>query len=171
VAALLLSAAALVALGDALTLLRFPPGRDGALVTAALLVLAPALLGGTAFAAVFSVRRLRRLIANRGGRAHPHPHNPPIERVAADLRRLLWQHDLVVRHQDVAAPAKRVWALETAITRRATQAARALEVPYPEPPAYRGLDRPQLHSLLRALADQGLVLPATVGLMVRDGGR
>jgi hypothetical protein len=117
------------------------------------------------------VRRLRRLIANLGGRAHPHPHNPPIERVAADLRRLLWQHDLVVRHQDVAAPAKRVWALETAITRRATQAARALEVPYPEPPAYRGLDRPQLHSLLRALADQGLVLPATVGLMVRDGGR
>jgi hypothetical protein len=171
VAALLLSAVAPVALVEVLTLLRFPPGRVGTPATAALLILTPALLAGTAFAAVSGVRGVRRLIADRRGRAHPQPTNPPIERVAADLRRLLWQHDLVVRCQDVAAPAKRVWALETAITRRATQAARALEVPYPDPPAYRGLDRPQLHRLLRALADQGLVLPATVGLMVRDSGR
>lgn len=171
VAALLLGAVALVALGHVLTLLRLPPGRVGTLATAALLILAPGLLGGIALAAASGVRAVRRLIANRRGHGHPQPSNPPIESVAADLRRLLWQHDLERRHQEVAAPTKRVWALEAAITRRATQAARALEVPYPDPPAYRGLDRPQLHRLLHALADQGLVLPATVGLMVHDGGR
>jgi hypothetical protein len=99
----------------------------------------------------------------------PHPASPPIECIAADLRRLLRQHDLVLRSADMVTAARHLWALETAITRRAAQAALALEVPHPSPPEHRGLDRPQLRLLLRALAHKGLVIPMTVGLMAPDG--
>ena len=95
--------------------------------------------------------------------------NTPIELVAADLRRLLRQHDLALRSL-VPVSDKRLWALELAITRRATQAAQALEVPHPVPPAYRGLDAPQLGRLLRALAAEGVVLPRTARLMGSEGG-
>lgn len=122
-----------------------------------------------AFAAPLAA--VRRVLVGGRGRPEPQPAGPPIEHIAADLRRLLWQHDAVVRSGDPPGPAKRLWALETAITRRATQAARALEVPHRSPPEHRGLDRAQLRMLLRALAAAGLALPATVGLMARDSRR
>ena len=87
---------------------------------------------------------------------------PPIEKLAADLRRLLWNHDKVPRSADVAMCAGRLRALEGAIAICATQAARSLDVPYPDPPKPGGLDqKPQLRLLLRALAAAGLVLPLT----------
>jgi hypothetical protein len=134
-----------------------------------LLVLAGALLPAAALAAARTLARRRRL--TRRHRLDPWPTNPPIETIAADLRRLLWQHDAVTRSGDMLGGARRVWSLEAAITRRATQAARALEVPHPSLPEHRGLDRSELRMLVRALAAEGLVLPATVGLMVPESRR
>ncbi len=91
-----------------------------------------------------------------------------MEQIAADLRRLLWQHDTLMRSMDGAARARRMWALEAAITDRGTQAAQALGVPHPERPARGGYDKPQLRRLLRALAAEGLVLPPAVGLLGSD---
>ena len=94
---------------------------------------------------------------------------PPIEKLAADLRRLLWQHEMVTHSTDVVTYALRVQALEGAITICATQAARALDVPYPDPPTLGGyVHKPQLRRLLRALAAAGLVLPPAVGLLAPD---
>ena len=59
------------------------------------------------------------------------PANPPIEQIAADLRRMLRTHDGVVRMSDIATTARRVRALEAAISTAALQAARALEIPHP----------------------------------------
>ena len=141
------------------------PATEVTEVVALALVPAGVLAGG-----VLGVRAARRAVVRRGDRTALEPTNTPIELVAADLRRLLRQHDLALRSL-VPVSAKRLWALELAITRRATQAAQALEVPHPAPPAYRGLDAPQLGHLLRALAAEGVVLPRTAGLMGSDGGR
>jgi hypothetical protein len=65
----------------------------------------------------------------------------------------------------------RLRALQAAITICAIQAARALEVPYPDPPTDAGLDTPQLRRLLLALAAAGLVLPPAVRLLTPDGRR
>jgi hypothetical protein len=157
VVALVACAVPIAVLGRVLVPARFPP-------VAILLV-------GAGVVGVLCAHAFRRLTRRRRTQWQPHPSSPPIEHVAADLRRLLWQHDLVVRRHLVELPAKRLWALETAITRRATQAARALEVPHPAPPRHRGLDRPQLSRLLRALVAEGLALPLNVGLMVPDHRR
>jgi hypothetical protein len=110
----------------------------------------------------------RRLVDRRED-CGPQPDGPPIERVAADLRRLLWQHDRVTRSADVAMWSGRLRALEGAISICATQAARALDVPYPDPPAPGGVVlKPQLRRLLRALAAAGLAVPAEVGLLAPD---
>jgi hypothetical protein len=129
-----------------------------------LLVLAATLLLPAALSAAHA--RIRRRRVTEQNRLDPWTTNPPIEEIAADLRRLLWQHDAVMRAGNVVGAARRLWSLEAAITRRATQAARALEVSHPNPPEHRGLGRSELHMLLNALAAEGLVLPATVGLMV-----
>jgi hypothetical protein len=141
------------------------PATEVAEVVALVLVPAGVLAGG-----LLGVRAARRAVVRRGERTALEATNTPIELVAADLRRLLRQHDLALRSL-VPVSAKHLWALELAITRRATQAAQALEVPHPAPPAYRGLDAPQLGHLLRALAAEGVVLPRTAGLMGSDGGR
>jgi hypothetical protein len=139
-----------------------------------LLMLSPTLL----FAAIChaphgvrAVRRLvndRRLVNNRSADRNPQPSNPPIEQIAADLRRVLWQHEIFARATDLPMRAQRMRAMEAAITDCATQAARALEVPYPDRPAHAGFDRPQLRRLLRALAAEGLVLPPAAGLLAPD---
>ena len=164
---LLLGAALVGVLAGALAVL-FAGGGPAAEVTevvALALVPAGVLAGG-----VLGVRAVRRAVVRRGS-------GPPWSR---RIRRSSWsrrtsggcsrQHDLALRSL-VPVSAKRLWALELAITRRATQAAQALEVPHPAPPAYRGLDAPQLGRLLRALAAEGVVLPRTAGLMGSDGGR
>ena len=136
--------------------------------TMVLLLLSPALLIEAAFLALRGVRAVRRRVDNRRAARNPQPSRPPIEQIAADLRRLLWLHDTFVRSDDVAAFARRLCALEAAITERATQAARALDVPYPDRPALGGFEEPQLRRLLRALAAEGLVLPAAVALLEPD---
>lgn len=129
------------------------------------LMLSPALLIATALIAARAVGAVRRRRDDGG----PQPDGPPIERLAADLRRLLWTHDRLTRSADVAACAGRLRALEGAITICATQAARSLGVAYPDPPATGELVlRPQLRLLLRTLAGAGLVLPLTVALLTPD---
>jgi hypothetical protein len=115
------------------------------------------------------LRLIWRRLVDRRDDSGPHPDGPPIEKLAADLRRLLWQHDRVTRSADVAMWSGRLRALEGAICICATQAARALEVPCPDPPAPGGVvHKPQLRQLLRALAAAGLVVPPEVGLLAPD---
>jgi hypothetical protein len=169
VAALLLFAVPIGCAG--LTLLfsgRAMPGAGAIKVgEVVLLLLSPALLFGAAVCAPRGVRAVWRLVNRRAGR-NLRPIGPPIEQIAADLRRLLWQHDTFVRSSDIAMRAGHLRALEAAITECAMQAARALGVPHPDGPAHGGFDKPQLRRLLRALAAEGLVLPAAVGLLAPD---
>lgn len=116
----------------------------------------------------FTGRHLNPLPSGPPTDLEPAPSGPPIEWIAGELRRLLWQHDVSERLIGTGTPAKRLWALEAAITHRATQAARALDVPHPDPPAHRGFTRPKLRRLLRALAAEGLMLPPWVALMAPD---
>jgi hypothetical protein len=134
----------------------------------ALRVLSPVLLFAAACCAARGFRAVRRLLDNRRARMNPRPGTPPIEQIAADLRRLLWQHDTFLRSNDTPTRARRLLGLEAAITDRATQAARALDVPHPDRPAYAGFDKPELRRLLRALAAEGLVLPPAVELLAPD---
>jgi hypothetical protein len=97
------------------------------------------------------------------------PAGLPIEQLAADLRRLLRLHDEMTSSAHLAMRAHRLWAIEAAIGVRAVEAARALDVPHPEPLDSGGLTCAQLRDLLHALADAGLVLPATVGPFTRGG--
>jgi hypothetical protein len=135
------------------------------------LMLSPTLLAGTALYAPRAVRAVWRRLSDWRADATPQPTNPPVEEIAADLRRLLWHHDAVERSTDVAKRAWRLLALEGAITDCATQAARALDVPYPDALTRGGFDKPQLCRLLRALAIAGLVLPPAVGLLAPDSRR
>jgi hypothetical protein len=133
-----------------------------------LLLLSPALLFGAASAAPRGVRAAQRLVDNRRAERQPQPGGPPIERIAADLRRMLWEHDQLTRSDKMAARARRLWALEAAIADCATQASRALGLDPPDRPAHGRLDRLQLRIMLRAIAAEGLVLPARVDLMAPD---
>jgi hypothetical protein len=116
-------------------------------------------------AAAYAAQTVRRFLDDRRLRTCQLPAGPPIERIAAELRRLLWAHDRALR-ADAAPPVpRRLWTLETAIAHRATQAAGALGLTAPDRGAHGRYDRPQLCRLLRQLADEGLVLPPTVALM------
>jgi hypothetical protein len=133
------------------------------------LLVSPALLIA---AAVTGARAVRRRLVDQRDDGTLQPDGPPIEKLAADLRRLLWQHDRVARSADVAMHAWRLRALEGAITICARQAARSLDVPDPEQPIPGGfVQKPQLRRTLRALAAAGLVLPPAVGLLAPDGRR
>jgi hypothetical protein len=135
------------------------------------LMLSPVLLIATPLMATRVVRAVWHRHLDRRGDSGPQPDGPPIEKLAADLRRLLWNHDRVTRSADVAMCAGRLRALESAIIICATQAARSLDVPYPDPPTLgEHVPKPQLRLLLRALAAEGLVLPPSVALLA-GGGR
>jgi hypothetical protein len=136
-----------------------------------LLLLSPTLLVTTAMYGAGAVRSVRDRLADWQDGGIPQPDSPPIEKLAADLRRLLWDHDRVTQSADGAMSTLRLRALQAAITICAIQAARALEVPYPDPPTDAGLDTPQLRRLLLALAAAGLVLPPAVRLLAPDGRR
>ncbi|HSK96851.1 MAG TPA: hypothetical protein VK891_09560, partial [Euzebyales bacterium] len=110
--------------------------------------------------AFYGARTIWRVVERRRP-IGPVPAGPPIERIAAELRRLLWAHDRIAHADDPGQFARRLWALETAIAHRAGQAARALGLHHPSDDH----DRRQLRHLLRQLADEGLVLPRAVALM------
>jgi hypothetical protein len=134
-----------------------------------ILLLAPSLLVTAALYGGGAARAIRdRLAVQDDGL--PQPTTPPIEKLAADLRRLLWNHDDLMQSRDATPSALRLRALLAAISICATQAARALEVPHPDPVTDAGLDTTQLRRLLRSLAAAGLVLPA-IGLLAPDGSR
>jgi hypothetical protein len=169
----LLLALAIVVVALTLVVAGLPAGAG--IVRAAgimLALLSPTLLGASAMFGASAVRAVRDRLADWRDSGIPQPDGPPIEKLAADLRRLLWHHDEVItQSNDGAMSTLRLRALQAAITICATQAARALEVPYPDPPTDAGLDAPQLGRLLRALADAGLVLPPAVRLLAPDGRR
>ena len=95
----------------------------------------------------------------RAARAGLRPVGPPLEAVAADLRRLLRERQALRVSPDVAVRGARVRALDLAVTDCAVLAARALSVPVPERDGRGALPPPALERLLAALAAAGLVLP------------
>ena len=131
------------------------------------LALAPTLAFGMGCWAKRWVRAVRRTRRRRAELAMQ-PANPPIEVIAADLRRMLRAHDGIVRTSHIATTDRRVRALEAAISTSAVQAAQALEVSHPRSVPYNGLETSQLRRLLQALRAEGLVLPADVGLTQPD---
>ena len=132
----------------------------------ALVMLSPTLIFG---AAVY-LPRLARAVWDR-----VHPEEPvaplprPIEQLARDLHRLLHEHQGLLHTTEVALQARRLRAVEAAITDCALEAAGALGVPAPDRPGPSGLRPAALGRLLRDLAGAGLVLPRGVELL--DGDR
>src|SRR5438132_9404685 len=115
------------------------------------------------------VRAVRRVVANRKVDTTLQSSRSPIEQLAADLRRLLQQHETLRRSTGVAMRGRHLLALEGAITDCAIEAASALDLPAPDRPAHGGLAPPELRRLLPSLANAGLVLPPAVGLLAADG--
>jgi len=134
----------------------------------ALIVATPTLLG----AVVVFAPKWCGAIADRWEAARPQPPQPlgpPIEQLAADLRRLLRLHSELTASAHLAMRAHRLWAVEAAIGTRGIEAAKALGVDHPELGPQEALSRSQLHDLLMRLAAAGLVLPARVGPFTSDG--
>jgi hypothetical protein len=117
-------------------------------------------------AAIYVPRALVAAWRAVNNRSDPNdPTGQPIEKLAADLRRLLQAHDELKHSPMLAKRAQRLRAVEAAITDCAAEAAQALAVPVPERPAHSGLPTPELRRLLRALADAGLALPPSSDLL------
>ena len=134
----------------------------------ALITVTPTLIGA---AVVYSPRWWAALVKVWPHRRpeEPQPAGPPIERLAADLRRLLRLHEELTRSAHIAMLAHRLWAVEAAIGARAVEAARALDVPHREPGQLEMLSRTELARLLQDLARAGLTLPSPVGPFTMDG--
>jgi len=133
-----------------------------------LIVITPTLIGMAVVTAPRWCAAIARAWPERG--AHdPKPVGPPIEQLAADLRRLLRLHAELTASAHLAMRAHRLWAVEAAIAVRAVEAAVALDVPHREPERPGALSREELCALLYALGDAGLVLPAKVGPFISDG--
>ena len=104
------------------------------------------------------------------GAGEPQPIGPPIEQLAADLRRLLRLHEELTHSAHIAMLAHRLWAVEAAIGARAVEAARALDVPHRQPEQLEVLTRAELGRLLRELSRAGLALPDLVAPFRKDDG-
>jgi hypothetical protein len=133
-----------------------------------ILMLSPTLLVAGALCTPRALRAVRRFAAERRPAADPQPTCPPIEQLAADLRRLLQRHDDLKRSTAVAMRAQKLRATEGAITDCAIDAARALDLPCPEEPRHRALALPELRRLLLALEGAGLVLQPLVSHFAAD---
>ena len=124
-------------------------------VTLLVIALTPSAIAGAAVLLPRVVRAVRR----RAAVDRSLPTGPPLEQVAADLRRLLAEHRRVLRSPGLPARGRRLQAVEAALTDRAVEAARALELEVPERAAGVGLPLPTLRALLVDLARSGVVLP------------
>jgi hypothetical protein len=129
------------------------------------IMLAPTATVGAVLYGPRVVRSVWRYVRERDTGAVPQPTGPPIEQLAADLRRLVRQHHAIKGAPAVVMRAHHLYAIEGAITDCAIQAAAALGVPCPQVPPRSVLTPAELRRLLRALADAGLVLPTGVGLL------
>jgi len=134
----------------------------------ALITVTPTLIGAVVVYAPKWYAAVSRAWPDRAER-EPKPLGPPIEQLAADLRRLLRLHEEMTRSAHIAMRAHRLWAIEAAIGIRAIEAAQALDIPHREPEPPETLGRVELAQLLHALADAGLVLTTTVGPFTKDG--
>ena len=134
----------------------------------ALVVVTPTLIGAVV---IYAPRWCEALVEkwHDSRPVPPQPCGPPIEQLAADLRRLLRLHSELTASAHLAMRAHRLWAVEAAISTRAVEAATALGLPHPEPPRVGTLTRGELLDLLTALSAAGLVLPAKVGPFTSDG--
>jgi hypothetical protein len=130
-----------------------------------LLMLFPTLVVEGALHLPGGIRRARRLAEARHPDTNLQPSHPPIEQLAADLRRLLRQHDAIRQAPGMAMRGRHLRALEGAITDCAVEAASALGLPYPDRPAHGALSRPQLRHLLDTLTSSGLTLPPATGFL------
>jgi hypothetical protein len=90
-------------------------------------VLFPTILGMT----VIGLLRLRRRFQGRRRRG-PVPAGPPIERIAADLRRLYRQRTMLAGHSPSPGRGLRTKALNAAYVDILTSACRALDVAGPQ---------------------------------------
>jgi hypothetical protein len=133
-----------------------------------LIILAPTAIGFIAVSAPRWWGAIARRWPERTS-TEPQPIGPPIEQLAVDLRRLLRLHATMTAGAHHAILANRLWAVEAAISVRAVEAAKALDVPHREPVKPETLSRDELAALLYALGDAGLVLPAKVGPFTGDG--
>jgi hypothetical protein len=133
-----------------------------------LIIITPTLIGAVVVTAPRWCAAIARAWPERGSH-EPKPAGPPIEQLAADLRRLLRLHAELTTSAHLAIRAHRLWAVEAAIGVRAVEAATALDVAHREPERPGALTRDELSGLLYALADAGLVLPAKVGPFISDG--
>ena len=134
----------------------------------AIIVATPTLLG----ALVLHAPRWCEAVVDRWRESRPRPpqpFGPPIEQLAVDLRRLLRLHGELTASAHLAMRAHRLWAVEAAIGARAVEAAKALDLPHPEPRTPGALTRGELLGLLTALSAAGLVLPSKVGPFTSDG--
>jgi hypothetical protein len=133
------------------------------------IMLLPTLIVGSL---VYLPRVLRAVHAAAERRPRPQapvPAHAPIEQLAADLRRLLGQHDTLRASTGLVMRAHRLLALEAAIADCATEAAAALGLSYPDRSPGQALSKPDLRALLHAIGDAGLVLPPTSILLGVDG--
>jgi len=130
-----------------------------------ILMLFPTLAVGALLHLPGWIRAMRRLINERYPDSNLQPSHPPIEQLAADLRRLLQQHEAMRQSTGVAVRGRHLRALEGAITDCAADAALALGLPCPDRPAHGSLPRPELRRLLQSLASSGLMLPPATGLL------
>ncbi|MEU4692911.1 hypothetical protein [Actinoplanes sp. NPDC023714] len=99
----------------------------------------------------------------------PQPSGPPIERLAADLRRLLRLHDELAASAHAGLCAHRLWAVEAAIAMRAIEAATALGVRHPPASRADRLTPSELSILLAELGAAGLAIPGRFGRFTTDG--
>jgi len=132
------------------------------------IMLSPTLAVGAAIYAPRAARALWQLA--RGRDDSPRTRSAPIEQLAADLRRLIVQHDELRRSSQPGLRGLRLRALEAAITDVAVEAAHALDIPAAAPPAHTGMRPAELRRLLHDLTGAGLSLPA-VGLLAGDRPR
>ena len=141
----------------------------GAAATFLAIVMVPSAVAATA---LWLPRLVRVLLAQRSRRSRGlAPTGPPLERTAADLRRLMAEHERVRLSRDLALRGRRLAALEGALTDCAVDAARALDLPTPERSGREPLPRARLRQLLGDLADAGLVLPSHDSFGGSEGGR
>ena len=131
------------------------------------LMVAPTGALAAAFGASAVVRRMRRRRASHADVALTTT-RPPIEQVAADLRRLLERHEALMRSTEVAVRGQKRLALEAAISDCASDAAAALDVPCPSRCGRAALPTAQLRSLLHGLAASGLVIEPLSGVFAAD---
>lgn len=99
----------------------------------------------------------------RARRLGPAVTSAPIEDIAADLRRLLHEHDRLVRSPAEWHRAHHLRACELALDLMAEEAATALGLP-PRYVSGSGWTTTDLGFRLHQLATAGLVLPQTAGL-------